>query len=316
MVRAETNLRAPLSPPAQHVDSQWWSVEPDVQLAQFATGQGRNVLVVHGGPGLPFARPIAGLAPLASSFRFHYYDQRGSGLSSRPIDTFTAGNYYENLTLLDRTLGLGAQVADIERIRRILGDEQLLILGHSWGGFLAALYAAEFPSRVAALVLVAPADVLVFPPTDGGLFEIVRQRLPIDLRAEYDAYLKDYLDYGNIFRRSEAELVALNERFGDYYAAAARLTLPEHRPPGGWMVHAMYLSMGRRHDYRGALQRVQAPVLVLHGTDDLQPESASRRFAASFPNARIQTINRAAHFPFEDQPALFAAAVQEFLGRR
>ncbi len=53
---------------------------------------------------------------------------------------------------LEQTLGISAQVADIERIRRILGEEKLIMVGHSFGGFLASLYAAEFPEHVARMV--------------------------------------------------------------------------------------------------------------------------------------------------------------------
>ena len=41
--------------------------------------------------------------------------------------------------------------ATIERIRRILGRDRLTLVGHSFGAFLAAMYAAEFPDRVEAL---------------------------------------------------------------------------------------------------------------------------------------------------------------------
>ena len=137
MVRAGNNLRAPLVPPAQSADKNFWTVESDIKLFHFADGAGTNVLVIHGGPGVPFTEPLAGLKSLANNYRFHYYDQRGSGKSSRPIDRFASSNYYENMQTLDRTLGLGAQIADIERIRQILGDEKIILVGHSFGGFIA-----------------------------------------------------------------------------------------------------------------------------------------------------------------------------------
>ena len=37
------------------------------------------MMIVHGGPGMPFAQPLSGLAPLTDEYQFHYYDQRGSG---------------------------------------------------------------------------------------------------------------------------------------------------------------------------------------------------------------------------------------------
>jgi proline iminopeptidase len=321
MVRAAKNLRAPLVPPAQTSDKDFWMVESDIKLYHFSDGTGANVLVVHGGPGYPFTQPLPGLKPLTGQYTFHYYDQRGSGKSSRPIATFSSSNYYENMQTLDKTLGLGAQIADIERIRQILGEERLVIIGHSFGGFLASLYAAEFPEHVKALVLVAPAETLVMPPESGGLFEQVKPLLPQEMRADYDAYLKRYLDYGAIFGKSETDLAALNAEFERYYTVAARqkgYAVPVESQPsagGGWMVHAMYMSMGLRHDYRSALEPVQAPVLVIHGENDLQPEKASRMYAEAFPNAQFQVIKNAGHFSFSDQPDAFARVVGEFLSR-
>jgi proline iminopeptidase len=313
MVRAGKNLSAPLAPPPQTGDDSFWQVEADVRLHHFSAGEGRPVLVIHGGPGIPYVSPWSGLEPLTATYQFHYYDQRGSGQSTRPIDKFSSSNYSENLTTLDKTLGLGAQIADIERIRQILGEERLIIVGHSFGGFIAALYAAEFPDRVEALILIAPADMLVMPQPDGGLFEIVRGRLPDDMRSDYDAYLKRYLDFGGIFSKSEAELVQMNEEFGKYYAAVAPLPTLEQGRVGGWMVQAMYFSLGQRHDYRKALARVTAPALVIHGAQDLQSEAASRAYADAFANSQVVVLEGAAHFSFEEQPESFAAVVGEFL---
>lgn len=314
MVRAGKNLNAPLTPPAQSSDPAFWQVEPAIQLHHFAVGEGRNVLIVHGGPGAPYTEPWAGLEALTTAYRFHYYDQRGAGQSTRPFDRFAGKNYYQNMTTLERTLGLGAQVADIERIRRLLGDEQLIVIGHSWGGFLATLYAAEFPERVAALVLVAPADMLVMPQPAGGLFATVRQRLPAAMQAEFDAYLKEYLNFGNIFRKSEADLQATNRAFSKYYLTATGLSLSEQGEEiGGWMVQAMYFSIGQRHDYRAALQRIAAPTLVLHGANDLQSVTVSQGYVDSLVAAQLVTLPDTSHFMFEEQPALFAEAVKTFL---
>ncbi len=321
MVSAAKNLRAPLVPPVQTSGKDFWTVESDIQLYHFSDGAGANVLVVHGGPGYPFTQPLPGLEALTGQYTFHYYDQRGSGKSSRPITTFSSSNYYENMQTLDKTLGLGAQIADIERIRQILGEERLVLIGHSFGGFLASLYAAEFPAHVKALVLVAPAETLVMPPESGGLFEQLKPLLPPEMHAEYDAYLKRYLDYGSIFSKSETDLIALNAEFERYYAVAVRqkgFAVPAESQPGaagGWMVHAMYMSMGLRHDYRGALKPVQAPVLVIHGENDLQPEKASRMYAEAFPKAQFQVIKSAGHFSFSDQPDAFARVVGDFMSR-
>lgn len=318
MVRREERLSAPLTPPSQPVGAKVWLVEPGIELAHFAEGNGRNVLVIHGGPGQPFSQPISGLRPLNDKYRFHYYAQRGCGESTRPIDRFESNNMYQNMQTLDQTLGLGGQIADIERIRHILGDQKLVLIGHSWGGFLAALYAAEFPENVAALILVAPANMLVMPQSeaDSDLFANVRAHLPADRQDEFDVFKKEYMDFNSLFQKSEEELIALNQKFGDYYAAveSTPLTMQSGRP-GGWMVWAQYISMGQRHDYRPLLAEVSAPVLVIHGAEDLQSEAASRTYVQAFPHAEFVVIQDATHFPFEQQPERFAQVVAAFLSK-
>jgi proline iminopeptidase len=228
---------------------------------------------------------------------------------------------YANMKTLDQKLGLGAQVADIERIRRILGDEKLILIGHSWGGFLASLYAAEFPEHVEALILVSPANTLVMPQPDAesDLFAAVRAKLPPEEQAEFDAFMQEYFDFNKLFQKSEADLVAMNEQFGNYYLqimdADAQTEWPEQGRPGGWMVWAGYVSMGQRHDYRPALRKVDVPVLVIHGADDLQSEAATRLYVEAFPNAEFAAIENAGHASFEDQPDQFTAIVKSFLAK-
>ncbi len=318
MVSARQNLRASLAPPKQTGDPEFWQVEADIQLYHFAEGEGRNVLIVHGGPGMPFRQPMAGLEPLTGEYRFHYYDQRGCGLSTRPIDRFESQNMYENMTRLDQTLGLGAQIADIERIRQILGEEKLILVGHSWGGFLASLYAAEFPEHVEALILISPANMLVMPQpeAESDLFASVRAKLPKNQLAEYDAFIKDYFDFNTLFSHSEAELVARDAKFGEYYISVVDIPegeMIQQGEPGGWMTWGMYVSMGQRHDYRAALKKVSAPVLVIHGVDDLQSEAASRLYSDTFLNAQFAIIENASHFAFQQQPEQFAQLVAGFL---
>lgn len=319
MVRAESDLRGALDPPDQPRNPGIWQMETDIELTRFMFGVGPPVLVVHGGPGQPIAAPPPVLQKLAPEFTFHYYDQRGCGDSTRPFDRFE-GKFYENVKRLDRALGLGAQIADIERIRRILGEEKIILLGHSFGGFIATLYAAEFPEHVERLVLVAPADLLVMPADGDDMLALIEKALPEAKREEYAAFLDDeYLDFGSIFDKSESELVASNNRFAEYYVEAVG---PDHFPPGarvkpeatgGWGVQALYLSMGLRHDYRDALAAVRAPVLVLHGTEDLVPVAGSQRYVDLLRNARLVEYEGGDHFLLYEQDPKLVETVGAFL---
>jgi proline iminopeptidase len=314
-IRAEKNLGAPLDPPAQPGVPGVWLVEPDIRLHYFSSGTGAPVLIVHGGPGNPSVKPWSGLEGLTGKFTFYYYDQRGCGESTRPFDAFSSADYYANLQALNRTLGLGAQIADIERVRRILGAGKITLVGHSFGAFMAALYAAEFPERVERLVLISPADMLVMPQPDGGLFPLIRERLPEAERSDYDVFLKQYLSFGDIFSHREEDLVARNRELADYYLQAYPFpSSAEQGKSGGWMVWGIYLSLGQHHDYRNAMRSTAFPVLILHGAEDLQSETATRQYLEIYPEAEFAVIPGAAHFAFEENAEEFARVAGEFLG--
>jgi proline iminopeptidase len=111
-----------------------------------------TLIVVNGGPGNSHlaAPPAAELAP---QFRVVFYDQRGTGRSGTPRDG---------------AFDVPHQVGDLEALRRRLGAPQVDLLGHSFGGLIAAAYAARYPQHVSRLVLAGavPADASAIPQVD------------------------------------------------------------------------------------------------------------------------------------------------------
>ena len=147
-----------------------------------------------------------------------------------PLIALEGSNFYENMITLERTLGLGAQVADIERVRQILGQDKLTLVGHSYGGFIATLYAAEFPDHVDKLVLVSPAGVLTPPDEERNLFELARTKLDASEQNEFDALIEEYLDFANIFSKSDDDLVDVHSRTGQYLLSALGYDASEIAP--------------------------------------------------------------------------------------
>src|SRR5262249_26192594 len=108
-------------------------------LYYHAIGQGEPVIIVHGGPVLDQSYMFDHFKDLARTHRLIFYDQRACGRSTADVDT--------------ATMTLKNLIDDIDQLRQKLGLDQVHILGHSWGGMLAAKYAIEYPLKVKSLVL-------------------------------------------------------------------------------------------------------------------------------------------------------------------
>src|SRR3954471_5149215 len=116
------------------------------QLFTLEIGDGPDVAVLlHGGPGAShdYLRPQLDALAKPGQRRLFYYDQRGGGRS--PLDAGVKAG------------GWRVHVEDLEAVRRHLQRDRLTLVGYSWGGLLALLYATEHPDRVERLALISPA---------------------------------------------------------------------------------------------------------------------------------------------------------------
>jgi pimeloyl-ACP methyl ester carboxylesterase len=102
------------------------------------------LILLHGGPGLSETGLFRRFnAPLEKSFTVVYWDQRGAGKSfdpSIPRSSMTVEQFISDLDQL------------VEAVCTRLGKTRIVIFGHSWGSALGVLYAARFPTKVAAYV--------------------------------------------------------------------------------------------------------------------------------------------------------------------
>lgn len=111
------------------------SADDGIPLHVSTVGSGPDVLVLSGGPGCVHYLADESLAPV--EFRSWFPDPRGVGRSG--------GSPHD----------MGQAVADLEDIRRGLGIDAWIVLGHSWGSDLAVRYALDHPERVRGVVGVA-----------------------------------------------------------------------------------------------------------------------------------------------------------------
>jgi pimeloyl-ACP methyl ester carboxylesterase len=104
-----------------------------------------TVLLMHGGPGL--TDYIAMLGAELAGWRWITYQQRGHAPSTTQ-GPFTVERH----------------VADAVAVLDTVGADQVIVLGHSWGGHLAMHFALSHPERVAGLVIIDPLGAV----GDGG----------------------------------------------------------------------------------------------------------------------------------------------------
>ncbi len=105
-------------------------------------GPGTPLLLLHGGPGVP-SYYLDSLRALASDRPVILYDQLGCGRSDRPADA--------SLYQAERF------VEEVGQVRAALGLDRIHLLGQSWGGMLATMYALTAPPGLASLILASPA---------------------------------------------------------------------------------------------------------------------------------------------------------------
>lgn len=115
------------------------------QITLHAEAQGPEkapvLIAVHDGPGGDY-RSLLALKSLADQFRIVFYDQRGSGLSARVP---------ANQLSIEESLKELESIAD-----HFAPTRPIHLLGHGWGGMLAAAYAGRHPQRVQGLILAEP----------------------------------------------------------------------------------------------------------------------------------------------------------------
>jgi len=111
--------------------------------------QRRPVLLgLHGGPGLDGTKLRHQLAALADVAQVVVPDQRGHGRSDRGSP---------------ETWNLAAWATDVKSLSDALGIEHPVVLGNSFGGFVAQEYAALYPDHPAGLVLLSTCPRLPGP---------------------------------------------------------------------------------------------------------------------------------------------------------
>jgi pimeloyl-ACP methyl ester carboxylesterase/DNA-binding winged helix-turn-helix (wHTH) protein len=217
------------------------------------------------------------LRRLATFSRVILFDKRGTGLSDRvPLEALP--------TLEER-------MDDVRAVMDAVGSKCAALCGVSEGGAMSALFAATYPERTAALVMIGTYAKRIrdasYPwgPTE----------------AEREAFLRQIQDEwgGPVGLETRAPSMMANAKFRKWWSAYLRTAASP--------AAAVALTrMNSASDVREVLPAIRVPSLVLHRAEDQCLLAAEGRYVASrIPGARFVEVPGNDHLPFVgDQDAI------------
>ncbi len=252
-----------------------------------------TLVLLHGGPGCDHSYFKPYLSALADQVQLIYVDHRGNGRSGR-VDPAT----YTIEQMAD----------DLEALRHHLGLGQIALLGHSFGGMVAQVYALRHPASLTHLILSNTTPSAKF--WDDAQDMAQRMATPEQLEV--------------LPRLFEGTLTS-QEEFDDWWATC--MSLYFHRPDAqtikevtgrmrGDVVVANHMMAHEipHYDVRDALASVQVPTLVIAGRHDwVTPVSQSDAILQALPGARLVIQEDSGHMGFIEENEGYLQAVRAFL---
>jgi 3-oxoadipate enol-lactonase len=191
-----------------------------------------------------------------------------------------------------------AEIADrmAEVVRDASGDQDAIVLGNGYGGFVALQMAIRHPGIAARLIL---ADC-------GAVFsDMGRQAFRNMAAASHAKGLSAITDVA-MLRLFAPDFQEENPEVMHDRRAAFLKTDPE--------VFRSACAQLATLDLRPELSKVDVPVLVMVGEhDEATPPPMSQELAAGLPNARLKIIPGCAHVPQLQSPKLFLDTMADFL---
>jgi pimeloyl-ACP methyl ester carboxylesterase len=247
-------------------------------------GTGPTVVLLHGlGASIYTWRDVIG--PVAAAgFHVVAFDNRGFGSSDKPKSGYSAGAYAAlTVDLLD-----SLHLSDV------------VLVGHSMGGEIAALATLRAPQKVRGLVLIDAAGLGTHMPL---LTRLARAplvgRTVAGLRGRSGTAATLRSTFGDPSRLTSAEV-------DQYYAPVAEPDFS--RTMAG---------VAREFDFealKGRLDSISVPTLVMWGSRDVWiPLGVGERMALGLPRAALVVVPGAGHDLPDEDPAALTRAVIAFL---
>lgn len=284
----------------------------------------RSLIYLHGGPGgYIHSSIIKTLEPLADEgWDVYLYDQSGTGLSDRRESpkTTTYDSHIDDL---------------LEIIVQHIGADETVVIGHSFGGELAATFTARHPTLLSGLILSAPGPIQPALFDDEGRW-VNRDLYPIPDELEFIDVAETYVQDTSVTRlpvRAIASIV-ISQLFDKRLASDAELdaamntlasgfthnmvcdpanVLPEEGGGGAYSRTGTNFYPDDFDAGRDAMPSVHIPVMVIHGQCDFLSYAGVYEYVDRFANAEYRFIEGAGHIIWWDQADAYRNAIRSFL---
>jgi pimeloyl-ACP methyl ester carboxylesterase len=254
------------------------------------------VVLIHGASSNlgSMRRPLGDL--LACNHRVIMIDRPGHGWSTR--DDLSVSTPAMQARMIDEALGK-------------LGVERAIVVGHSWGGALVSALALDHPSRVAALVMLAPVTHswaggvawyhnLGATPVVGRLFAHTLA-----------------LPTGVAMIRAGARGAFLPQAMPENYVRDTSLALllrPHEFLANAWdmatLKEAVTVQMPR-------YAAIKAPVVIIHGDVDtsVRLDTHARKFVTAVPHAELIVLPGIGHLVQNAAAEQIIAAIEALMSQ-
>ena len=278
--------------------SQTFTTSDSVSLFVKVKGKGQPCLYIHGGPGSgsywmeKFSGDI-----LESRFQMIYVDLRGVGRSASPED----GNYS-----MDR------MVKDFEEIRKKLGIDNWILMGHSFSGTMLAGYALRHPESIRGMMMFnttlhleeslkeswIPKAVELLEIQDDPFFKSDSVPMNDKLQRLFPLLHEKGIMWKLAYKEEENEKI-MNATFSE---------IPNwnHDFSGVGMFHPDYLV-----NFKPFTSQINAPVLFFYGENDwtIGPDHFQ---GVNFPNLYLWK-SKVGHMPFMENKPDLEKAIDSYL---
>ncbi|ADO44203.1 alpha/beta hydrolase fold protein (plasmid) [Ketogulonicigenium vulgare Y25] len=238
-------------------------------------------------------------AALSDKFRVISYDQRGHGKTTDTLP-FTFNQLAD----------------DIETLRKhFCGDAQCIVIGGSFGGFIALTYALRHPGSYSKLILRGTAPSYHM---EAEAIEIMKARAhlvpsltPAMIEKLFSNRVESDLEFRLLWLAMQPLYADDPATFDAQKAFERTRDMPVHLQAHNDLYDD---DQWLAYDVRERLHEITAPTFICVGEDDwICPVSQSRLMAEKIPNATLLVVEGANHSVHAQAPDVVMPAVREFL---